>query len=49
VLQRKEDSLFIFCGDVVIFVKVIDDEGEGGRMGQHVCYRCPTRANKGKA
>jgi hypothetical protein len=50
MLQREDYSLFIFGGEVLIFViKVIDDEGNGGRrMGQHVCDRCPTSANKGE-
>jgi hypothetical protein len=47
VLQRKDYSFFL-CGDVMILVKVVDDEGEGRRIGQHVRYRGPTCANKGQ-
>jgi hypothetical protein len=32
----KDYSLFVFCSDVAFFV--IDDEGKGWRMCQHVCY-----------
>jgi hypothetical protein len=46
VLQREGYSLFVFCGDFILVEKVIDDEGNGGRMCQHVCYGCPRRANK---
>jgi hypothetical protein len=41
-------SLFVFWGEDIIFaVNVVDGEGERRRMGQHVCYRCATCANKG--
>src|ERR1700761_7037642 len=46
--QRKDYSLFIFCGKIIISIKVIDDEGNGRRMCQHACYWCSTCANKGK-
>ena len=32
---------------MIFFVNVIDDEGNGRRMGQHVGDRCATCANKG--
>jgi hypothetical protein len=47
VLQRKGYSLFLFRGDVMT-VEVIDGERKARRMRQHVCYGCPTCANKGK-
>jgi hypothetical protein len=48
VLQRKNYSLFVICGDIMILVKVIDDERKRRRVGQHEGYRCPTCAKKGK-
>ena len=49
MLQCEDYSIFIFGSEILIFfVKVIDDEGNGGRrIGQHVCYRRSTRTNKG--
>ena len=37
LLESEDPSLFTFCGDVVIFVRVINDEWKGRRMSQHVC------------
>jgi hypothetical protein len=48
VVQREHYPLFVFCGEVMNSVEVVDNEGKWRRMGQHVCYRCPTCTNKGK-
>jgi hypothetical protein len=48
MLQRKNYSLFVLFSDVIIFVDVINDEGEGRGMRQHVLYPCTTCADKGE-
>jgi hypothetical protein len=48
VLQRRNYSLLIFCGDVVISVKGVDDERKGRRMRQHVSRQFSAGANKGE-
>ena len=48
VLECKQYSLFIFCGEVVIFVIVIDNEWKGRGMCEHICYRRATCTNEAK-
>ena len=48
VLQREGYPLFFFCGDFIAAEKVVDDEGKGSRMRQHVSYRCPTCTDQGQ-
>lgn len=46
--QSKYDSKFIVCGEVIIWVAVIEDEGKGRRMRQQVSDWCPICAEEGK-
>ena len=48
VLECKQYSLFIFWGEVVIFVVVINNEGKGRGMCQHIFYRRSTCTNEAK-
>jgi hypothetical protein len=48
VPQRKEYSQFIVCGEVGFWVMVIEDEGKGREMRQHVRDRSPICAKEGK-
>ena len=48
VLERKCYSLFIFCGEILMRVIEIDDEWEGWRMCQHICYRCAMCTDEAK-
>jgi hypothetical protein len=47
VLECKHYSFFIFCSEVVIRVIVINNEGKGRRMSEHICHgraRCTNEA-----
>ena len=38
VLEGKHDSSFVFCGEIPIFVIMVNDEGKRRGMGQHFCH-----------
>ena len=48
MLECKQYSLFIFWGEVVIFVIVTNDERKGRGMCEHICYRRATCTNEAK-
>jgi len=48
VLECKQYSLFIFWGEVVIFIIVINNEGKGRGMCEHICHRRATCTNEAK-
>jgi len=48
VLECEQYTLFIFGNHLAVFVKVVNDQGKGGRMCQHVRHRGAMRANKAK-
>src|SRR6266851_446406 len=48
VLERKQYSLFIFCGEVVIPVIVINNERKGRGICEHICDGRSTCTNEAK-
>ena len=49
VLECKQYSFFIFCGEVMMSVIVINNEWEGRGMCEHICYGRATCTNETKA
>src|SRR6266850_3005206 len=48
VAECENYSLFVFCGEVLNSFIVIDNEGKGRRMCQHVHHGCASCAKEGE-